>query len=169
MDEGGKFLRAYRVEDWDYDRLVDRCILSQPATIIRRSVFDRLGLLSSECRVALDLEYWLRIGQHTRFHRVPLRVACSRIWGGTKSSTQQLAMQEDALYYGYKYGGRWSYRRIGAVAEARMLKRFPKIGYSCRMTGFVQYYLLRLAYIANVYLQCKMGRFVLGASDKVKY
>lgn len=168
VDQNGHLLRPYKVEDWNYESLIDRCIISQPATIIRRSVFSRFGLLSSECQVALDLEYWLRIGQNAKFHRVPLKVACSRIWGGTKSSAQQLAIQKEALYFGHKYGGRWSGRRISSVAEARMLKRFPRMEPKYQKSGSVRFYLLRLAYIFDVFLKCILGRFILVTADKVK-
>lgn len=166
VDEAGQFLKAYAVEDWNYERLIDRCILSQPASLIRRSVFDRFGYLSGECRVALDLEFWLRIGKYAKFKRVPLKLACTRIWGGTKSSNQQLAMQEDALYYGYKYGGRWSERRTKSAAEARILWRFPSLDRPHFGALFIVFYLLRLVFIVALMVECRSGRFKLNPSNR---
>lgn len=159
VDGDGQFLRPYPVEDWNYGRMMDRCILSQPATIIRRSVFERFGLLSGECRVALDLEYWLRVGMCAQFIRVPLKIACSRLWGETKSSTQQLSMQEDALYYGHKYGSRWSRRRLESAAECRMLKQFPRLSADVVGFSFLMFHLLRTVFISQLYLQCQLGLF----------
>lgn len=159
VDIEGVVIQPYQVEEWDYERLIDRCILSQPAVLVRREVFDAYGLLSGECQVALDLEYWLRVGRSVCFKRMPLKLACSRIWDGTKSSNQQLGMQQDALYYGRLHGGRWSRRRLGATAECRMLKQFPRMSSDTKGISFLMFHLLRAIFFSRLYLQCRFGRF----------
>lgn len=161
VDERGCLIREYAVEEWDYQRLIDRCILCQPATIVRKSVFERYGGLSAECLVAVDLEYWLRVGEKARFLRAPVKVAASRLWGETKSSNEQLAMQEDALFFGHLYGRRWSTRRIGSVAEARMLKRFPKLSQDRSVLGRAVFHGLRFLYSIAINTQCRLGGFRL--------
>lgn len=163
VDERGAKIRSYAVEDWDFQRMVDRCIICQPATIIRRDVFERFGGLSGECLVAIDLEYWLRVGEKVRFLRVPFKVAASRIWADTKSTNEQLEMQEDALFYGHLYGGRWSNRRLGSVAEARMLRRFPKLALKRHLLETGAFHGLRFLYCCAVGLQCRLGVFRLRA------
>lgn len=163
VDECGALIREYAVEPWDYQRMVDRCILCQPATIIRKSVFEKYGGLSAECLVAIDLEYWLRVGEKVRFLKVPIKIAASRLWGATKSSNEQLGMQEDALFYGNLYGRRWSKRRIGSVAEARMLGRFPRLASKRHLLEAGAFHGLRFLYCCAVSLQCRFGFFRLRA------
>ena len=161
VDEYGNKIGGYTVESWSYERLIDRCILCQPATIIRKRVFEMHGGLSAECQVAIDLEYWLRVGKKVNFVRFPIKLAASRLWAGTKSNNEQLAMQEDALYFGKLYGGRWSRRRIGALAEARLLKLFPNFFPDDK--GFKRFLFLGFRSLFYIFLeaQCRLGLFRL--------
>jgi len=161
VDENSDKIGNYLVESWDYEKLIDRCIICQPATIIRKSVFDIHGGLSAECRVAIDLEYWLRVGKKVNFYKAPFKLAASRLWTGTKSNNEQLAMQEDALFFGNLYGGRWSKRRIGAVAEARLLKVFPYFSVEDRGYKRLIFYFIRGLFYIYVRTQCRFGLFRL--------
>ena len=161
VDENGDTIGDYLVEPWNYERLIDRCIICQPATIIRKSVFDMHGGLSAECQVAIDLEYWLRVGKKVNFVRAPIKLAASRLWAGTKSSNEQLSMQEDALYFGYLHGNRWSRRRIGALAEARLLKAFPYLSPEDRGHKRLFFYSVRFFIYIFVEFQCRLGFFRL--------
>ena len=161
VDENGDLVRDYKVEPWNYEKLIDRCILCQPATIIRKSVFEMHGGLSAKCRVAIDLEYWLRVGKKVNFVRVPIKLAASRLWAGTKSSNEQLAMQEDALYFGHLHGSRWSRRRIGAVAEARLLVIFPYFSPDNKGFKWFLFYGFRSLFYIFLEAQCRLGLFRL--------
>lgn len=161
VDENGDKIRDYMVESWNYERLIDRCILCQPATIIRKSVFAMHGGLSAKCRVAIDLEYWLRVGKKVNFVRAPIKVAACRLWAGTKSSNEQLAMQEDALYFGHLHGNRWSRRRISAVAEARLLEAFPYLFTDNKGFKRLIFYGFRSLFYIFLEAQCRLGLFRL--------
>ncbi len=126
-DASGAFVRPYGVEPWDYDRLLDRCILCQPATLFRRRLYDQCGGLNENFHVGVDLEYWLRIGRLTTPRHTDLLIASSRLWASTKSSLQQFEMQEEALRLGFLYGDRWSHRRAMGVAENYALLRHPRL------------------------------------------
>ena len=161
VDENSDKIGDYLVEPWDYERLIDRCIICQPATIIRKSVFDMHGGLSAKCQVAIDLEYWLRVGKKVNFVRFPFKLAASRLWAGTKSNNEQLAMQEDALYFGKLYGGRWSRRRIGAVAEARLLKLCPSFSPDDKGSKRLFFFGFRSLFYIFLEAQCRLGLFRL--------
>lgn len=87
-DEQGRFLRAYPVEPFDYARLVGRavCYIPQPATFLRRRVFEADGALDESLHYALDLEYWLRLGAAgRRFGHLPVPLAALRLHPAAKS------------------------------------------------------------------------------------
>lgn len=142
IDESGARIGSYQVEDWDYERLADKCYLCQPAVLFRRSVVEKHGLLSGDYPVALDLEYWMRIGQTTVPQRVPIKIAASRLWGGTKSSREQWQMQRDALAIGHRYTERWSRRRKWSVAEQQLLSFLPGFRGHRKWTGWRQWALV---------------------------
>ena len=128
IDEHGERIGKYAVENWSYSRLIDICYICQPATIFKREITNQFGLLSGQFPVAIDLDYWIRIGRNCNFQYIPVKIAESRIWHGTKSSQQQLQMQWDALRIGYYYTGIWSARRRLGVSSniARYIVPFNK-------------------------------------------
>ena len=86
IDEADCVLEAYPTEDWDLERLKQRCFLCQPAVFFRRRVVDRFGPLGVEWHYALDYEYWLRLGRAgARFARIPDLLAGSRLHPETKT------------------------------------------------------------------------------------
>jgi glycosyltransferase involved in cell wall biosynthesis len=87
-DEQGRVLRPYPTEDFDYARLVGRavCFLPQPATFLRRRVFESEGGLDESLHYALDLDYWLRLGAAgRRFRHLPVAMASLRLHPAAKS------------------------------------------------------------------------------------
>lgn len=54
-------LRPVWVEPFDVDRLAWRCIISQPATLIRRSAWEAVGGLDAALHMALDYDLWWRL------------------------------------------------------------------------------------------------------------
>jgi glycosyltransferase involved in cell wall biosynthesis len=87
-DEQGRFLRVYPTEAFDYARLLGRavCFIPQPATFLRRRVFEAEGGLDESLHYALDLEYWLRLGAAgRRFRHLPVALAALRLHPAAKS------------------------------------------------------------------------------------
>lgn len=127
VDENGRYICPYPTEDWNHDRLADKCFLCQPSVIFHRDVFETVGMLDENLHLALDLEYWMRAGQAFSFTRLPIKVACSRHYEGTKSNTRPLQMQLEALLVGHRHIGRWSSRRLWSVTENRLIINKPKL------------------------------------------
>jgi len=50
-----------RVEPFNEHRLAIRCIVSQPATLIRRSAWEQVGGLNSSLHMAMDYDLWWRL------------------------------------------------------------------------------------------------------------
>ena len=77
---------AVWVEQFSERRLAQRCIVAQPATLIRRSAWEALGGLNEDLKMAMDYDLWWRL--YRRFG--PLRfvdafVAVNREHDATKT------------------------------------------------------------------------------------
>jgi glycosyltransferase involved in cell wall biosynthesis len=80
IDEHDSFIEDYPTQDWDFRRLADICFISQPATFVRRSVFERHGLLDEGLRYSMDYDLWLRLGvRGVRFAHLPRVLAATRL------------------------------------------------------------------------------------------
>jgi glycosyltransferase involved in cell wall biosynthesis len=86
IDESDVLIEPYPTEDWDFERLKDRCFLCQPAVFFRRRVVERFGPLSLDWQYTLDYEFWLRLGKGgARFARIGGVLAGSRLHAETKT------------------------------------------------------------------------------------
>lgn len=134
IDESDRVLEPYPIEDWDLERLKQRCFLCQPAVFFRRRVVDRFGPLGVEWHYALDYEYWLRLGRvGARFARIPDLLAGSRLHPDTKTLGSRVkvhAETNDMLrsLFG-RVPDRWLYNYAHAVLDAegvpRQSRAFP--------------------------------------------
>ena len=62
--------------------------MSQPATFIRRSTIERMGLLDEELYFLLDWEYFIRLGKVCKFRHVPEVFATYRLHRVAKTAVQ---------------------------------------------------------------------------------
>lgn len=93
------------IRDYSRQRLLSHDFITQPATFIRRSVFERVGLLSGDYRYVFDWEYWLRISQHYEFVRVPYQLAGYRITGDNLTTTGNRKRLQEMIRLVWRYGG----------------------------------------------------------------
>jgi glycosyltransferase involved in cell wall biosynthesis len=124
VDESGQSLGPYPVEPWDYARLADRCFLCQPAVFFRRALFEQYGPLDERLHLALDYEYWLRLGQKIPFHFIDQVLAATRDHSATKSRTRRLTVQRESLVAVRRHTGRWSRKWTRGLAKHEVLARF---------------------------------------------
>jgi glycosyltransferase involved in cell wall biosynthesis len=99
--------RETRVERFSQKRLAMRCIISQPGTLIRRSVWDTLGGLDRSLHMAPDYDLWWRIyrqfGEPAFVDRL---VAVRRIHDDTKSVRNRARHYDEAMATVRKHHGR---------------------------------------------------------------
>jgi len=120
-DEQGRFLRDYPTEAFDYARLLGRavCYIPQPATFLRRRVFEAEGGLDESLHYALDLEYWLRLGAGgRRFHHLPVALAALRLHPAAKSVRHLAAFAPEVVGIYERLG-----RRGSLVFDPALLRR----------------------------------------------
>lgn len=95
------------VEDFNVDRLAVRCIVSQPATLIRRSAWESVGGADPALHMVMDYDLWWRLykigGPLLHIH---IDVAVNREHEATKTKTNRRRHYSEAMNVVRKHYGR---------------------------------------------------------------
>jgi len=95
------------VEPFDENRLALRCIISQPATLIRRAAWDAVGGVDGQLYMALDYDLWWRLYKQVgALYFVDSFVAVNREHEATKTKTLRYLHYQEAMGVVRKYHGR---------------------------------------------------------------
>lgn len=95
------------VQDFSKNRLANRCIISQPATIIRRSAWQAVGGLDESLHLALDYDLWWRLySQCGALGYVESEIALNRNHDQTKTKTQRKRHHLESIAVVRKHYGR---------------------------------------------------------------
>ena len=95
------------VEPLSERRLALRCIISQPATLIRRSAWEAVGGVDAKLHMAMDYDLWWRLFKSTgSLHFVDDYIAVNREHDGTKTKTQRRRHYQEAIKVVRKHYGR---------------------------------------------------------------
>ncbi len=94
------------VEPFNESRLALRCIVSQPATLIRRSAWNAVGGVDGGLHMAMDYDLWWRLFRQVgALQFVDEFIAVNRIHAKTKSNTQRVAHYREAMSVVRRYHG----------------------------------------------------------------
>jgi hypothetical protein len=94
------------VEPFAEDRLALRCIISQPATLIRRSAWNAVGGVDESLHMAMDYDLWWRLyKQFGPMHFVDDFVAVNREHEDTKTKSLRRRHYREAMAVVRKYHG----------------------------------------------------------------
>jgi glycosyltransferase involved in cell wall biosynthesis len=95
------------VEPFNVNRLSLRCIISQPATLIRRSAWESVGGVNPDLHMAMDYDLWWRLYKSFGSLRfINQFVAVNREHDNTKTKTQRRLHYQEAMYVVNKHFGR---------------------------------------------------------------
>lgn len=97
IDPDSAVVRRVRTPDFNYREMLTKMICPPgPGAFFRRSAFEKAGVWHTEFRQMLDYEYWLRLGLHGRFVRIPEVLAAYRVHPGSQSfaATSQIRPEE---------------------------------------------------------------------------
>jgi glycosyltransferase involved in cell wall biosynthesis len=95
------------VEPFNERRLALRCIISQPATLIRRAAWESVGGVDPKLHMAMDYDLWWRLFKSIGALRfVDDFVAVNREHEDTKTKTQRRLHYKEAMMIVRKYYGR---------------------------------------------------------------
>jgi glycosyltransferase involved in cell wall biosynthesis len=125
IDEHDRAFEAYPSEPWNFERLIDRCFICQPAAFFRRRVVDRHGLLDPKLQYCMDYEFWLRLAKAgASFVYLEAKLAGSRLYAGNKTLGSRVkvhaeinAMQKTLFD---KVPDRWLWNYAYAVVEEKI-------------------------------------------------
>ena len=95
------------VESFSERRLAMRCIISQPATLIRRSAWDAVEGLDESLHMVMDYDLWWRLFKYSgAMHFTNDFVAVNRVHDDTKTKTQRRRHYREAMGVVKKHYGR---------------------------------------------------------------
>jgi glycosyltransferase involved in cell wall biosynthesis len=103
------------------------CFIPHPATFIKRSLFDRVGLFDERLRYAMDIDLWLRIGADGSS---PLELTeyltAFRMHSGSLSNANALASMRECYRVNLRYATHWpiAFGIFTARFGVRFLRRF---------------------------------------------
>ena len=90
--------RAVWVEPFSERRLALRCIISQPATLIRRTAWERVGGVDPALHMTMDYDLWWRLYKRAGApHFVEDFVAVNRVHDATKTGNNRRLHYREAI------------------------------------------------------------------------
>ncbi|MDX9943585.1 MAG: glycosyltransferase [Azonexus sp.] len=99
--------RATWVEPFNERRLALRCIISQPATLIRRSAWEAVNGVDGSLAMTMDYDLWWRLYRaFGPLHFVDQFVAVNREHSATKTNTQRQRHYREAIAVVRRHYGR---------------------------------------------------------------
>lgn len=98
VNAAGVKLGKVWTQQFDASRLAVRCIVSQPASLIRREVWESLGGLDTKLEMAFDYDLWWRILRaYGPLLFVDREIACNRQHPHTKTRLNRLSHYREAV------------------------------------------------------------------------
>jgi len=130
MDEASGRKKLVWTEPFSDYRLSIRCIISQPAAIIRRASWERVGGLDSGLHMAMDYDLWWRLSKSgAKFLCLSDVVAVNRLHSETKTRLNRARHYSEATSIVKRYNGRlpmkWWLWRPYSVWAKHFFPRLP--------------------------------------------
>lgn len=87
ISENGAIIKAYPVQQYDYDLLVSETenFIPQPGTFLRRDIVNRAGNLDETFHYVMDYDLWLRMGLYAPMMYLPYISGYARLHNNAKT------------------------------------------------------------------------------------
>ena len=130
VDEQGRIIGEYPVEEFSRDKLGNRCFISQPSVLFSRKAYEATGPIDETLKMCLDYEYWIRLAQRYDFGFIKEYIGSTRMYGETKTSMMQQQHLKEAMNILMKYYGKvpmqWIVTKVLADYPGSVLRYIPK-------------------------------------------
>lgn len=106
IDENDSVTGSYKTDIYSFHRLLEDCMVCQPATFWRRRIAEKVGPFDERLNYVMDYDYWLRIakaGGNIRF--LPEMLACSRLYPETKTLSARSKIFKEIFKICRKHAG----------------------------------------------------------------
>ena len=97
LSENGEQDGEIQTEPFSPERFARACTICQPATLVRRSAWERVGGLDASLHMCFDYDLWWRIGRLGTIGYVDAFVAASRDHGETKTRRHREQYFQEAM------------------------------------------------------------------------
>jgi glycosyltransferase involved in cell wall biosynthesis len=114
--EDGTIIGRYPTRPFDAAQLASECFICQPASFIRREVFEKTGGLDTSLRFAYDYDFWIRLAQRYRLLKIPEVLAASRMHAANKTLHQRRGVLRENIAILKRHYGYAAFRHVLAYA-----------------------------------------------------
>jgi len=148
IDKSGDIIERVENEEFDYDQLLSWILyIPQPATFIRGRVIKEIGLFDENLNLAMDHDYWVRIGLNHTIKHIHEYLACARMYPEIKSKSRYLDYIYEHTYILNKlFSNELATRKI----SSKKSQYYSSINYFAARGHFFQWKLIKgLKYLIN--------------------
>jgi len=97
IDEEGKIIGEYPTKPFSQKALAVNCMICQPASLIRRSAWDRVGGIDESIQTCIDYDLWWRLSKMDPIGYMEKYVACTRDHSQSKTRMKRKIVNEEAI------------------------------------------------------------------------
>jgi glycosyltransferase involved in cell wall biosynthesis len=102
----GETISRYPTQPFDPERFERQCYICQPASFLRREVFEAVGMLNPQLDFALDYDLWIRVARRFPMLKIDEYLARSRMHPENKTLGQLNEVFQEVIavlqrHYGY--------------------------------------------------------------------
>jgi len=145
IDEEDQFIKPYNTADFSLERLMQDCMVCQPAAFWRRSVADKIGAFDERLNFAMDYDYWIRIAKSgSKICFMPEKLACSRLYPQTKTLSERAKIYNEIFQISTKHVGYVHLSFYQGYWHHLIFERYAMVS---RLTRFVPYIYLPVAWL----------------------
>jgi glycosyltransferase involved in cell wall biosynthesis len=106
IDKEDNVIGCYKTVEYSFDRLVEDCMVCQPAAFWRRRVAVKIGPFDEHLNFTMDYDYWLRIAKSGGIICfLPEKLACSRLYPETKTLSSRAKIYHEIFDICRKHAG----------------------------------------------------------------
>ena len=98
IQENGGVIGMYPTRPFDPALLAKECFICQPASFVRRAVFEQTGLLDARLRYTFDYDFWIRLAKSSSMAGIAGVLACSRMHGSNKTLGHRREVFQETIH-----------------------------------------------------------------------